>query len=101
MLELLDPRFEIGGAAVRFGSGISGLLLDASQTRIQIQVHIALALLRIVQPVAQNFELAAQLAELGLQSLDLVYELDDVGIARIRLGLGEREKRIRRACGEQ
>jgi hypothetical protein len=66
-------------------------LLNSAHARIEVQIHVALPLLRVVEPVGQYFELAAQAVDLGLQVLDLIHELDHAGRAAIgRMSLRRR-----------
>jgi len=100
LFEALDPFVQLRPLTRR----VRALLLDTPQARVEVEIHVALALLRVLQAVAQHLELAAQLADISLQRLDLVHQLDDARIARGVLRLsgvdrnGEAQQRGKVRC---
>ncbi len=70
----------------RFG-GRRGCL-ELAQSRIEIDVQIALALLRLFELVGDHFHLSPQTRDIGLDLLDLIEEVDQP--AALELGLERR-----------
>ena len=87
LLELADALFE-GGDIVRVFFARPALF-DAAQPRIQVDIHVTLAFLRVVDVVGQHFHLPAQPVQLAVQRLDLVQQLHDPAVGRAGFGLRE------------
>jgi len=65
------------------------LLLHSAQPRVQIHIHVALALLRVVDVVGQHFDLAAQPVQIGIEPFHAVEQLHNAAIGALGLDLGE------------
>ncbi len=64
----------------RLGLGVGGRLLQFPQPVVEVDIEILLTLLRGLQFIGEDFDLAAQLGDVGLDGLDLVGEIDLVAV---------------------
>src|SRR5581483_1244649 len=118
---------DIAGRCRRSRAGRRGARgFELAHARIEIDVQIALPLLRLRKLVGHHFELTAQLRDFGLELLDLREEIGQTLVAQLRLDRGQAlvehladlvdtlvglldasarlvviEERVRRRCGER
>ncbi len=57
-------------------SALDGGAFQLAHARVEVDVQVALAFLRLFEFVGQHFDLAADLGDVALQSFDVVGEVD-------------------------
>ena len=68
-------RPDVGARRPRIGSRRARRALQLAQPPIEIQIQIALALLRLIEFVGQYFVLAAQFGDVGLDVFDVLQQI--------------------------
>jgi len=80
-MQRLPHRSGVGGRRPRCA-------FQLAHARVEVDIQIALALLRLLELVGQHLDLAADLGDVALQPLDVVGEIDERPALQLPLELG-------------